>query len=382
MPKMNLVFLPVLGAALLLAGCENMPRGSGLQSEVLQSRSAVGKSAVSDALPENFAVEPITRDSLGRYASWPARPQSRSYTWPSRQGGDAGQINPGDVLNISIWVSEDNSLLTAPGQRVAEMPDMVVSPSGQVFLPYIGQIKVAGQSYEKARAAIEAAYVSVTPSAQVQLRSVQGRASSVSVVDGVAKPGAYPLSDSGVTVLDMLALSGGVQASVENPQLRLQRGNTTYGISLDRVMKDTALNVGLRGGDRLFVETDERYFLSLGAAGSRAQHHFPQDRVTALDALSIIGGLADARANAKGILVLRAYEPGVVRADGSGPRHARTIFTLDLTSADGLFSAGEFQIQPGDLIYVTESPLLGSRNVLQLIGSIFGLAVQANDLGE
>ncbi len=216
----------------------------------------------------------------------------------------------------------------------------------------------------------------------MQLRSVGGRQSSASVVSGVAKPGSYPLTDSGVTVLDILALSGGVPQTVINPQVRVQRGDTTYGISLDRVMKDTALNIRLQGGDRVFVEADENYFLSLGASGTQAQHYFPQDRVSALDALSIIGGLAEARADAKGILILRSYDPGSVRADGSGPRHARTIFTIDLTSADGLFSAGEFRIQPGDLIYVTESPLLTSRNVLTLIGSVFGLAVQANRLGN
>lgn len=382
MPILRPKFLPLIAVAVLLAGCSAAPRGSGLQSEVLQSRTAAGQSAVDDALPQDFAVEPITRESLGRYANWPARSQGRSYGWPKGQGGKPNQIRPGDVITISVWVSEDNSLLTAPNQRVAEMPEMTVSPTGQLFLPYIGQMQVAGQSQEEARAAIEAAYVKVTPSAQVQLRSVEGRQSSASVVSGVAKPGSYPLTDSGVTVLDILALSGGVPQTVINPQVRVQRGDTTYGISLDRVMKDTALNIRLQGGDRVFVEADENYFLSLGASGTQAQHYFPQDRVSALDALSIIGGLAEARADAKGILILRSYDPGSVRADGSGPRHARTIFTIDLTSADGLFSAGEFRIQPGDLIYVTESPLLTSRNVLTLIGSVFGLAVQANRLGN
>ena len=382
MPILKPKFLPLISVAVVLAGCSVAPRGSGLQSEVLQSRTAAGQSAVDDALPQDFAVEPITRESLGRYANWPARSQGRSYGWPKGQGGKPNQIRPGDVITISVWVSEDNSLLTAPNQRVAEMPEMTVSPTGQLFLPYIGQMQVAGQSQEEARAAIEAAYVKVTPSAQVQLRSVEGRQSSASVVSGVAKPGSYPLTDSGVTVLDILALSGGVPQTVINPQVRVQRGDTTYGISLDRVMKDTALNIRLQGGDRVFVEADENYFLSLGASGTQAQHYFPQDRVSALDALSIIGGLAEARADAKGILILRSYDPGSVRADGSGPRHARTIFTIDLTSADGLFSAGEFRIQPGDLIYVTESPLLTSRNVLTLIGSVFGLAVQANRLGN
>lgn len=382
MPKTRLTLLPAFGLAMLLAACVSGPRGSGLQSEVLANSTAVGKSAVEDALPGEFAVEQISRESLGRYASWPAQAQGRGYSWPKGSGGQAKTVNTGDVISVSVWVSEDNSLLTAPGQRVVELPPMTVSPSGNVFLPYVGQIDIGNQSQESARSEIEAAYAKVAPSAQVQLRSVEGRQSSASVVSGVAKPGSYPLIDSGVTVLDMLALAGGVPETVTNPQVRLQRGDTTYGTSLDRVMKDTALNIGIRGGDRLFVEADDRYFLSLGAAGTRAQHHFPQDRLSALDAISIIGGLAPNRADAQGVLVLRAYNPGDVRADGSGPRHARTIFTIDLTSADGLFSAGEFRIQPGDLIYVTESPLIGTKNVLGLIGSIFGLAVNADKLNN
>ncbi len=379
MPETKAIVAPVIGLFLLLSACEQGPSGAGLQSEVLATRTEVGKSAVEDELPGEFAVEPLSRESLGRYANWPARTLGRSYDWPRGQGGQARTMNPGDQISISVWVSEDNSLLTAPGQRVVDLAPMTISPSGRVFLPYVGQIDLSGLSQEKARAAIEAAYAKVAPSAQVQLRSVEGRQSSASVVSGVSKPGSYPLSDAGVTVLDMIAVAGGVPESVKNPQVRLQRGNRTYGISLDRVMKDTDLNIGVRGGDRLFVEDDERYFLSLGAAGAQAQHHFPQDRVSALDAMSIIGGLTPARADAKGILVLRAYQPGDVRADGSGPRHARTIFTIDLTSADGLFSAGEFTIQPGDLIYVTESPLMSSNNVLSMIRSVFGLAIRANN---
>lgn len=380
MAKIRPTLAPLLGVALLVAACGTMPRGAGLQSEVLQESRAAGKSAVEDALPSDFAVEPITRDKLGLYDGWPARAQGRGYSWPKGQGRAAVTIAPGDTLTVSVWVSEDNSLITGPGQRVAALPPAVVSPAGQIFLPYAGQVEVGGRSQEKARALIEAAYAAVTPSAQVQLVAQSGRQSSASVVSGVASPGAFPLIDSGTTVLDMLAQAGGVPEAVKNPQLRLQRGDTTYGTALKSVLQDTEMNVPVQGGDRIFVESDARYFLALGAAGSKAQHHFPQERVSALDALSIIGGLAEARANAQGILILRSYDPGDVRADGSGPRHARTIFTIDLTSADGLFSAGEFRIQPGDLVYVTESPLLGTRNVLALIGSVFGLANTAQGL--
>lgn len=286
------------------------------------------------------------------------------------------------MLALSIWSTEENGLLTAPGQKFVTLPAAQVSPDGQIFLPYIGQKKVSGMAPEEARSLIEEAYLGVSPSAQVQITQTEGRQSTVSVVGGVANPGAFPLVDQDVTVLDVIALSGGVAPSLNNPQIRLQRGDRTYANSMARLLRDTELNTTLQDGDRVHVEEDSRYFLSLGATGSRAQHKFPQDHLTALDALSIIGGLEAARANARGILILRRYDAGAVRQDGSGPRHARTIFTIDLTSADGLFSAGEFRILPDDLIYVTESPLLGTRNIFGLIGSVFGLVSQAESVGN
>jgi polysaccharide biosynthesis/export protein len=55
---------------------------------------------------------------------------------------------------------------------------------------------------------------------------------------------------------------------------------------------------------------------------------------------------------------------------------------MALTDSDSLFSAGQFRIRPGDLIYVTESPLLTARNIFGLIGTVFGLGVQIGNQVE
>jgi polysaccharide export outer membrane protein len=365
--------------ALALAACGNLPRGAGLQREVLAH--SAGSDPATDPLPTEFAVEPITRASLSRYAGWPLA-GSGGPGWPGRADRPASRIiAPGDTVAVMVWNTEDNSLLANSGERSVALPPAQVGPDGRLFLPYIGQVELRGLTPEAARTKIEAAYAKVMPSAQVQITLTEGRQSSVSVVTGVKTPGSYPLADQDTTVLEVLALAGGAD-SFKNPQLRLQRGSRTYGIALSRVLKDASLDATLRGGDRVFLEEDSRYFLSLGAAGSRAQHPFPQEHLSALDALSIIGGVEASRANAQGILILRDYPAGAVRTDGSGPRHQRTIFTIDLTSADGLFSAGQFRIGDGDLIYVTESPLIGTRNVFGLIGSAFGLATQIDNAGS
>lgn len=205
----------------------------------------------------------------------------------------------------------------------------------------------------------------------------RGRKSSVDLVSGVASPGNYPLEDRNMTLLSVLALGGGVPAGTVNPQVRISRGGKLYGISLARLLADPALDPALRGGDKIYVNAEQRYFLSFGAAGREAQIKFPQDSLTAMEAVTISGGLNEIRADAKGILILREYGPNALRSDGSGPDKQRMIFAFDLTTADGLFSAGDFPIQHKDLVLATESPLTNARTILSLFGTSLGLATTA-----
>lgn len=362
-------------ALLVLAGCATFPRGAGLQSEVLAAPTAADGSELSPA-EVGFAVEMVTRDNLAAYASWPAT-GAAELPWIARvDQPNTRIIAPGDAILITVWNTEDNGLLTAPGQRFVTLPEMQVSSGGGVFLPYLGEVRISGMAPDTARARIEERYLEVMPSAQVQLQLAEGRQNTVSLVTGVAAPGSYPMPDRDYTLLELLADGGGVSPALNNPQVRLHRDGRVFGTSLARLAADPQRDTTLTGGDRVFVEPDDRTFLSLGAAGREARHPFPADAVSALDALAIIGGVAEGRANARGILILRNYPGAAVRADGTGPRHERTIFTLDLTTADGLFSAGQFRIRPGDLVYVTESPLVGTRDLFSLIGSVFGLANQ------
>ncbi len=363
-----------LGAllALALAGC-SLPRGAGVESEVLRA-------SASETIPADFAVEAVTRASLARFESWP-RPGERHLDWIAHTAEPPNRIiAAGDILRVTLWNNEENSLLTAPGQRAITMEAITVSASGTVFMPYVGTVRVAGMSPDRAREAIEAEYLEVTPSAQVQLEIAETRGNLVSLVGGVGAPGAYPLRDQSFTILSLIAEGGGVDPALNNPQITLMRGGSVYGTSIDRLFEDPRLDATLRGGDRVIVEADERYFLSLGAAGTEAMHPFPRDVVTALDALSIVGGVSDSRADPQGILILRAYPSSAVRADGSGPPHQRVVFTLDLTSADGLFSAGQFRILSGDLVYATESPVTAAQTIMALIGSGFGLVGRATAL--
>lgn len=355
-----------LAALTMFGGC-TLPRGAALQSEIL---------AGSDDPTADFAIYPVTKAFLPSVAAWPSTGGILPHHWVHKTSSSSNTvIAAGDMLNISIWDANDNSLLTAPGQRVVTMDGMRVGNDGSIFLPYIDRVRVAGLTPEAARQRVQSALDGTVPSAQVQLNlAEQGRKSSVDLVGGVAAPGSYPLLDRGYTVMSLLSAGGGVKETFTNPQLKLYRGGATYQIGIDSLYGSPSHDTVLRAGDKVVIEDDRRYFLSLGATGSEAIIPFSRSRMTALDALATIGGLDDNRANLEGILVLREYPVSALRAGVRGPRQERVVFTIDLTSADGLFSAKNFLIHHEDVVLGTESPVTAANTVASLVGKVFGLA--------
>ena len=331
-----------------------------------------------DSATADFAVYPVTRAFLPVVAEWPVVGALPNDGWIGSGGGSPNRmIASGDVVSIAVWDAEDNSLLTTPGQRVVELEGIRVSPAGEVFLPYVGDVRVAGLSEQAARAAIEGRMGEIIPSAQVQLGLEEGRGNSAEVVSGVSRPGRYALEGGDRTVLSLIAEAGGVSERMENPLIRLHRDGRIYLTSIERLFEDPRLDTVLRGGDRIVVVEDPRTFLALGASGTETIVSFPEDRLSALDSVALIGGLSDARADPEGVLVLREYPPEALAAGVRGPRQQRVVFVLDLTSADGLFSARGFEIASGDTVLVTESPVTTTEAVLSVVNSTVNTARRA-----
>jgi polysaccharide biosynthesis/export protein len=361
--------LPLL-LALSLAACA-MPRGAPVQSEVLnQTAEKAG----------DFSVIPVSRANVATVSKWARPAPVATAGWPrAGAGGVSTAIAPGDRISLTIWENDDNPLLTPRAQRAAQITDVVVSPTGTIFLPYLGDFLINHMTADQARTALQEKLSDVLSAPQVQLSVAPGRQNTVDLVGGVARAGSYPLPDRNFSVLSLLSQGGGIPAGLRNPQLRLVRGNKIYGIAARHLMENPQLDARLRGGDKVIVEEDRRYFLALGASAQQNQIFFPEDNVSALDAAALIGGVAPARANPAAVLILRNYRSSALRKDGSGPDNTRMVFTVDLTSADGLFSAQQFRVEPNDLVMVTEAPLNKVRTIMGLIGQSIGILDAASN---
>lgn len=362
--RMLIVFVLIAGA-LGLTAC-TLPRGSALSSEILREQTAE---------TQTYEVVPVGRDNVAHLARWPVTGGGISHGWPAAsRGPDSTVIRTGDRINLVIWDSQENSLLANAEQKAVDMPGLTVSSTGTIFVPYLDEVVVRGQTPDQARRQIQEALTPIVPSAQVQLTLEPGQNNSADLVSGVVKPGSYPLPDRNFTILGLLARGGGIDKSLRNPSVRLIRDGKAYEIRANTLLEQPSRNLILRGGDQVLVKEDDRYFTALGATGSQSLIYFEKNEITGLETLAMIGGLQGSRADPKGVLILRDYPAQALRHDGSGPKMSQVVFTFDLTTADGLFAARTFRVNPKDTVLVTEASLVSTRNVLSLIGSVLGVA--------
>ncbi|PIE06854.1 MAG: polysaccharide biosynthesis protein [Rhodobacterales bacterium] len=350
--------LLVLLAASGLAGC-GLPAGAPLQSQIL---------AQADAEDPSFEVVEVTQANLRQLRKWPATGWRGHYRWlTAGGGGPTNLVRADDRINLVIWDSQDNSLLASPGARATNMADLVVSPGGTIFVPYVGEVVLGGLSPQAARQVVQREIERISPSAQVQLTVVPGTTNSVDLVRGVQKPGPVPLPSRNFTILNAISAGGGIGTNLRNPLVRLIRDGKTYEIPAERLLSDGVHNIALRGGDKVIVDEDQRRFVIAGATGDRLVQ-FNREHITAMEALSMAGGLSESRADPGGILILRDYPASAVRADGrGGPPKQQVVFNVNLTTADGLFAAREFEIHPDDLVMVTEAPMVAGIQILNLV---------------
>src|SRR5206468_9446899 len=86
-----------------------------------------------------------------------------------------------------------------------------VTETGNISLPIVGVLKVAGLTEAEAETAITKTYKdkNIIANAQVSVTIVEARGRTFSILGSVDRPGQYQISQSDFRVLDALALSGG-----------------------------------------------------------------------------------------------------------------------------------------------------------------------------
>jgi len=158
--------------------------------------------------------------------------------------GSALVIGPGDELEVTVYGAQDLSGHTR------------VSADGNISLPLIGYVRIAGLSSSEAEGAIEAVLRqnNVVNDPQVSVYVKEYTSSGISVAGEVNKPGFYSAVGPH-RLFDVLQAAGGPTDKAANKVVISHRGQkdaTTLSISKNPA-EMTASNVELQPGDTVVV---------------------------------------------------------------------------------------------------------------------------------
>jgi polysaccharide biosynthesis/export protein len=220
-------FFPQLLSSIVFLGILGLHPTASAQSN--NPESPVQKNAT--ATDPSITVIPPANANLEQKTSSPA-------------ASTALVIGPGDDLEIAVYGAPDLS------------GHMRVSANGNISIPLVGYVRIAGLSSSEAEAAIEAELrqKSIVNDPQVSVYVKEYGSSGISVAGEVAKPGSYsPLGPH--RLFDVLQAAGGPTDKAANKVIISHRGQTD--VTTVHLSKDpaemAASNIDLQPGDTVIV---------------------------------------------------------------------------------------------------------------------------------
>ena len=172
-------------------------------------------------------------------------------------------IGPGDQLSISVTGLEEvqNSIVR-------------VTADGTVTLPLIGQIQAGGLTEAELRELLRRRLTEdVMYDPSVTLSVVEYRSRLVGVIGSVTQPGFYPLTNDHDTILDVIALAGGMTieagpriqflpaANAQPPPVQL--ASATSAADAAKLLRDDPIPIDVRnltqgGGNQVYLNMPTR----------------------------------------------------------------------------------------------------------------------------
>lgn len=151
----------------------------------------------------------------------------------------AYKLGVGDKVRVTVYGEKDLS------------GDFDVNDQGEVTLPLIGAVRIAGKSVGDAETVITSAYGKnylVNPHVNLQVMNYR----PFFILGEVKNPGSYPYVN-GMTVVNAVALAGGYTPRANQKGIEVKRGSTPAGADVT-VSEDA----GVLPGD--IIRVPERFF--------------------------------------------------------------------------------------------------------------------------
>jgi len=190
--------------------------------------------------PPRRELRDLPRDATAATATSPARKPAPPWRKP-------GVIGPGDQLDIFVWGYPDYT------KRAT------VSPTGVLPHPMLGDLKVAGSTVSEAQKLVSAALSDYIKDPVVRVTLAANHSQRIHVLGEVMKPGVYPMGEGETSLIEVLALAGGLTPDARTSTIvvvrELDKQVEIQTVDFRRITRegDVLSNLALQEGDVIYV---------------------------------------------------------------------------------------------------------------------------------
>ena len=198
----------------------------------------------------------ISAASVGRHSNRVMSVTMRSKVWILRAlcllnfafatgvtGADA-PLRPGDQIEMKLGGVPSTEISAVTGIYT-------IDGDGNVNLPHVGRVKIAGLTPGAAEFTIDNVYKSreiyTNPNVVI---TMQAQSRFVNVGGEVNEPKRVPFTPD-LTILSSISAAGGFSKIADARKVRLLRDNTLMIIDVDKIRRNPSLDVQVQPGDRI-----------------------------------------------------------------------------------------------------------------------------------
>ena len=285
------------------------------------------------------------------------------------------RLTAGDVLSIQLWAYPE---ITPPIQDISNIKaaGYPIDPNGNVYLPLLGQVKVAGKTLAETNQYLRSQFSRYLkhPDVVVRVLSYEGRRYFVN--GQVMRSGQYTLNDQPISVYTALGQAGGVNTETgDNTNIQLIRQGQTYHLNAVELEKQglSLHNLLIQPNDTIFVNAKQNQKLYVMGESNKSQALTLRDQgMTLSDVLGESEGVNPYSASAARIFVMRT--------DLS--TKTSTIYHLNLSSLGNLALANQFQMQKNDIVYIDATGLTRWQRIMNQIVPFSSALYTFDQLGK
>ncbi len=354
----------VLALTILLGACGELPVEGPLLTEIeaqQRQNNTAGfllidlNAKVADYLKTN--ISPGFNDRFGKGRPFKSR-----------------RIGVGDTLAVQIWEADPAGLFSSAGAvNRGQIPEIIVDNTGAILIPFAGRVRATGRTPNQLGIAIATALKEKTDDPQVLVSITRNVANTVTVTGAVNRPSIVSLTYKGDDLLDVIAGVGGAKYPAYESRISLTRKGKIAKAYLSHILDSPRDNIYLKRGDKINVSRMPQSFSAFGAVVRKGKIDFEAAKLSVLEAVGKVSGLADERADPRGVFLMRferrevAFKLAGVKRDDQR-QYVPVIYRINLRDPSQYFFAQTIPLHDKDIIYVANAPSVELNKFLTILG--------------